>query len=204
MLSLTIPEKPIWSLSKPTPSLVQCRLSSEPPIRHDFLFQPSACLFLFNSCSPLIQREKSSIVKTKQNPEQIQTNQIKENVLKHFNTHMMLWDGFMSKMVILFLAIYLMLFFCWFFQPPRKSEWKYFTDVTIPGKSLSTEIQVYAENSKCLACGFLFFLHQRDYVGLRSVHMEAARDTGTVTKTKGDLSYQCTHICKYLFLQMII
>lgn len=85
-----------------------------------------------------MQQEKSAIVKAKQNPEQIQTNQIKEIFLEPFNTHMMLWDGFMSKMVILFLAIYLMLFFCWFFQPLRNLDWKYFTDVTIPGKSLST------------------------------------------------------------------
>lgn len=90
LMLLTIPEKPTWSLSKPTPSLVQCRVSSEPPIEHDFLFQSSVLPFLFNSCSPLIQWEKSGIVKIKLNPEQIQTNQIKENVLEHFNTHMML------------------------------------------------------------------------------------------------------------------
>lgn len=72
------------------------------------------------------------------------------------------------------------------------------------GKARQHEIQVYAENSKYLACGFVFSLHQRDYVGLGSVHMEAVRDTDTVLKTKGDLASMCARICKYLFWQMII
>lgn len=151
----------------------------------------------------LFSRKNQAHLKQNKNQNTTQTNQFKENVLKHFVTHKMLWDGFMLKTVILFLAIDLMLFFCWFFQPLKKLEWKYFTDVTIPGKSSSTWIQVYAENSKYLACGFVFSLCQRDYAGL-SVHTEAARDTDTVLKTKGDLAYMCAHICKHLFLQMII
>lgn len=172
----------------------------------DAIFSSSHLPRCFCSTAAVLLFSRKNQAHLKQNKSQntTQTKQIKENVLKHFITHKMLWDGFMFKMVILFLAIGLMLFFCWFFRPLKKLEWKYFTGFTIPGKSLSTWIQVYAENSKYLACGFVFSLHQRDYVGLRSVHMEAARDTDNVLKTKGDLAYMCAHIHKYLFLQLVL
>jgi len=39
-------------------------VSSEPQIGHNFLFQSSALVFLFNSCSALIQQKKSGTFKT--------------------------------------------------------------------------------------------------------------------------------------------
>ena len=169
--------------------------------RSDTTFSSSHLPWCFCSTAAvlLFSRKNQAHLKHNKNQNTTQTTQNKENVLKLFITHKMLWDGFMSKMVILFLATGVMLFFCWFFQHLKKLEWKYVTDATIPGKSFSTCIQVDAENSKYLTCGFVFSLHQRDYVGLRSVHMEAARAADTVLKTKGDLAYMRAHICKHPF-----
>lgn len=159
-------------------------------------FCSTAAVFLFSG---------KNQAQLNQNKTRTQHKQTKwKKVLKHFITRKMSWDGFTFKMVLLFLAIDLMLCFCWFFQPLKKLEWKYFADVTFPGKSLSTWIQVCVENSKYLACGFVFSLHQRDYVGLRSIHMEAARDTDSVLKPKGNLAYVCTYMQIHIFLQIII
>lgn len=164
-----------------------------------YCFCSTAAVLLFSV------KNQAHLKQNKTRTQHKQTKWKKKKVLQHFNTCKMSWDGFMFKIVVLFLAIDLMLFFCWFFQPLKKLEWKYFADVTFPGKSLSTWVQVCVENSKYLACGFVFSLHQRDYVGLRSVHMEAARDTDSVLKPKGNLAYiyVCLH-ANISFLQIII
>lgn len=115
----------------------------------------------------------------------------------------MLGDEFVFNMAILFLAIDLMLFFCWFFQPLKKWNENILLMLLSLGKSLSTWVQVYAGNLKCLACGFVFSLHCRDHAGLRSIQMEVERDIDTVFEMKGNLAYMCAHTCRYLSLQMI-
>lgn len=185
MWSLTKPEKLIKSLSKPTASLVQAEILLKP--HQNFWSSHLPHSLCSTSVVLLFSRKKQRCLKENKKQSTMQTNQIKENVLKHFLAHKM-WDGHVFKTAILFLATGLVISFCWFFQPLKKLEWKYFTDVTIPGNGLSTLTQVNAANSKYLACAFVFFLHRRDYTGWRSVHMKAVRDTGSVlSKTRGAL-----------------
>lgn len=181
MLFLTKPQKLIKSLSKPTASLVQAEILLKP--HQNFWSSHLPHSLCSTSVVLLFSRKKQRCLKENKKQNTMQTNRIKENVLKDFITHK-IWDGHVFETTILFLATGLVMSFCWFFQPLKKLEWKYFSDVTIPGNSLSTLTQVNAANSKYLACAFVFFLHQRDYMEWRSVHMKAVRDTDSVLKTR--------------------